>query len=152
MPSESKAQQHLMGAAEHGADFPMAKKLRSSMSHQQLHEFASGSEKGKPEHVKGKSMEHKSEKHDDGLGRDDGHSTPHHSVKHTHIEHHEDGSHTVHHYHHPVAPPPKEEGDHSHAVKDLDELHDNLEEHLGAPNDGEGEEDGEQAPPEEGAE
>ena len=40
-----------MGAAEHGATFPMARKLRASMSHQQLHDFASGSMKGKPEHV-----------------------------------------------------------------------------------------------------
>lgn len=51
MPSKSKAQQHLFQAAEHGADFPMARKLRSSMTHQQLHEFSVGSEKGKPEHV-----------------------------------------------------------------------------------------------------
>ena len=29
----------------------MAQKLRQSMTHQQLHDFASGSEKGKPEHV-----------------------------------------------------------------------------------------------------
>lgn len=52
MPAVSKAQQRLMGAAEHGATFPMAKKLRKSMTHQQLHDFASGSEKGKPQHVK----------------------------------------------------------------------------------------------------
>ena len=51
MPAVSKAQQRLMGAAEHGADFPAAQKLRDSMSHQQLHDFASGSEAGKPEHV-----------------------------------------------------------------------------------------------------
>lgn len=51
MPAKSKAQQRLMAAAEHGASFPMAKKLRASMSHQQLHDFASGSEQGKPEHV-----------------------------------------------------------------------------------------------------
>jgi hypothetical protein len=38
-----------MGAAEHGADFPLARKLRSSMSHDQLHDFASGSTRGKPE-------------------------------------------------------------------------------------------------------
>ena len=50
MPSVSKAQQRLMGAAEHGASFPAAKKLRESMTHQQLHDFASGSMKGKPEH------------------------------------------------------------------------------------------------------
>lgn len=52
MPSTSKAQQRLMGAAEHGADFPMARKLRASMTHQQLHDFAAGSMKRKPEHVK----------------------------------------------------------------------------------------------------
>lgn len=51
MPSKSKAQQRLMAAAEHGADFPMARKLRQSTSHQQLHDFASGSEANKPTHV-----------------------------------------------------------------------------------------------------
>lgn len=40
-----------MAAAEHGADFPLARKLRRSMTHEQLHDFASGSMKGKPEHV-----------------------------------------------------------------------------------------------------
>ena len=52
MPSVSKAQQRLMGAAEHNAQFPMAQKLRKSLTMGQLHDFASGSEKGKPEHVK----------------------------------------------------------------------------------------------------
>jgi hypothetical protein len=51
MPAKSRAQQRLMAAAEHGAQFPMAKKLRGSMSMSQLHDFASGSEKGKPQHV-----------------------------------------------------------------------------------------------------
>jgi hypothetical protein len=51
MPSVSKAQQRAMGAAEHGADFPLARKLRASMTHQQLHDFASGSMAGKPAHV-----------------------------------------------------------------------------------------------------
>lgn len=37
-----------MGAAEHGAKFPMAKKLRGSMSHSQLHDFAATKEKGLP--------------------------------------------------------------------------------------------------------
>ena len=54
MPAKSKAQQRLMQAAEHGASFAEAVRLRASMSHQQLHDFASGSEKGKPEHVKAK--------------------------------------------------------------------------------------------------
>lgn len=40
-----------MGAAEHGADFPMAKKVRASMTHDQMHDFAAGSQEGKPEHV-----------------------------------------------------------------------------------------------------
>lgn len=52
MPSLSKAQQRLMGAAEHGADFPLAVKLRETMTHTQLHDFASGSMAKKPEHVK----------------------------------------------------------------------------------------------------
>jgi hypothetical protein len=51
VPSKSKAQQRLMGAAEHGATFPMAARLRETMTHQQLHDYASGSEQGKPEHV-----------------------------------------------------------------------------------------------------
>lgn len=52
MPAKSKAQQRLMQAAEHGATFPLAKKLRKTMTHQQLHDFAVGSEAGKPQHVK----------------------------------------------------------------------------------------------------
>ena len=40
MPSVSRAQQRLMGAAEHGAKFPLAKKLRRQMTHEQLHDFA----------------------------------------------------------------------------------------------------------------
>lgn len=55
MPAVSKAQQHLMAAAEHGADFLMAKKIRKSMTHQQMHDFAVGSQKGKPEHVRKKA-------------------------------------------------------------------------------------------------
>ena len=51
MPAKSRAQQRLMQAAEHGADFPMARKVRESMTHAQMHDFAVGSEKGKPEHV-----------------------------------------------------------------------------------------------------
>lgn len=40
-----------MQAAEHGAKFPAAKKIRASMTQAQMHDFASGSEKGKPSHV-----------------------------------------------------------------------------------------------------
>jgi hypothetical protein len=52
MPAKSVAQQRLFQAAEHGADFPMAQKLRASMTHDQLHDFAAGSEAGKPLHVR----------------------------------------------------------------------------------------------------
>lgn len=52
MPAKSKAQQRLMAAAEHGANFPMARKVRASMSLSQLHDFAVGSMKNKPAHVK----------------------------------------------------------------------------------------------------
>lgn len=52
MPAVSKAQQRLMGAAEHGAKFPEAERLRHSMTMKQLGEFARGSMRGKPEHVK----------------------------------------------------------------------------------------------------
>lgn len=51
MPSTSIAQQHLFQATEHGADFPKARKLRASMSRETMHDFASGSEAGKPERV-----------------------------------------------------------------------------------------------------
>lgn len=51
MPAKSRSQQRLMQAAEHGATFPKARAIRQSMTHQQMHDFASGSEKGKPQHV-----------------------------------------------------------------------------------------------------
>ena len=51
MPSKSRSEQRLFQAAEHGATFPKAKQLRQTMTHQQLHDFASGSEKGKPQRV-----------------------------------------------------------------------------------------------------
>lgn len=56
MPARSKSQQRLMAAAEHGATFPKAKELRASMSMSELGDFARGSMKGKPEHVKAKSQ------------------------------------------------------------------------------------------------
>ena len=52
MPAKSKAQQRLIAAAEHGATFAKAKQIRASMTHEQMHDFASGSMKGKPGHVK----------------------------------------------------------------------------------------------------
>lgn len=51
MPAKSKAQQRLMAAAEHGAQFPMAQKVRASMTHQQLHDFAATSRKSLPAHT-----------------------------------------------------------------------------------------------------
>ncbi len=51
MPAKSKAQQRLMAAAEHGADFPMAQQIQSSMSLGQMRDFARGPMAGKPEHV-----------------------------------------------------------------------------------------------------
>jgi len=121
MPSVSKSQQRLMGAAEHGATFPMAKKLRESMSHSQLHDFAVGSEKHKPEHTH--------------MSKDKKHHSP---IKHSHVVHHSDGTKTVHHYHHPVSVPEvsAEMGDHSHAVADLKGMQDNFASQMGASNEG----------------
>jgi hypothetical protein len=64
MPSVSKAQQRTAGAAEHMSPAEIAKagpavQQMAKMSHGQLHEFASGSEKGKPGHVHHKPKEHK---------------------------------------------------------------------------------------------
>ena len=55
-----------------------------------------------------------------------------HKFHHTSIEHHSDGSATVHHQHE------NPEMDVKHAAADLDGVHDSLEQHLGQPNDGEG--------------
>lgn len=52
MPSRSQAQQHLMAAAEHGATFPMAQKLRATMTLAQMHDFAKTPTKTLPKHVK----------------------------------------------------------------------------------------------------
>ena len=52
MPAKSKAQQRLMAAAEHGATFPKAKQIRQSMTYAQMHDFAVGPMKGRPEHVR----------------------------------------------------------------------------------------------------
>lgn len=51
MPSVSKSQQRLMAAAEHGAEFPAARKVRESMTPAQMHDYAAGPMQGKPEHV-----------------------------------------------------------------------------------------------------
>ncbi len=52
MPAKSKAQQHLMAAAEHGARFPMAAKVRGSMSLSQLSDYAKTPNKKLPAHAK----------------------------------------------------------------------------------------------------
>lgn len=52
MPAKSKAFQRLAGAAEHGANFPMARELRASMPMETIRDFAVGPMKGKPERVK----------------------------------------------------------------------------------------------------
>lgn len=52
MPAKSKAQQIAMQIAEHAPNKLYARnKGMLGMSHQQLHDFASGSEKGKPQYV-----------------------------------------------------------------------------------------------------
>lgn len=52
MPAKSRSQQRLFQAAEHNAQFPMAQKIRASMTHAQMRDFAVGSEAGKPQHVR----------------------------------------------------------------------------------------------------
>jgi hypothetical protein len=54
MPSPSKAEQEMMAIAEHHPEKLYARNRGVlKMSHQQLHDFASGPMKGKPQHVKG---------------------------------------------------------------------------------------------------
>ncbi len=52
MPAVSKAQANLMRAAEHGADFAMAQKVRGSMTLKQLHDFAATKSKNLPRRKK----------------------------------------------------------------------------------------------------
>lgn len=59
MPSRSKSQQKLMGAALGGAKFPAAKKIRASMSSSQIEDFAATKRKGLPEHVKSAPHPHR---------------------------------------------------------------------------------------------
>lgn len=54
MPAKSKSQQRLMAAALHGSTFKKAREIRASMSNEQIHDFAWGTMKGKPEHSKKK--------------------------------------------------------------------------------------------------
>lgn len=50
MPAVSQAQQRFFGMLEHNPG--MAKEKGIHMTHQQMHDFAVGPEKQKPEHVK----------------------------------------------------------------------------------------------------
>ena len=53
MPSKSRAEQKMMAIAEHAPEKLYARNRGVlTMSRQQLHDFASGSMKGKPNHVK----------------------------------------------------------------------------------------------------
>jgi hypothetical protein len=52
LPSVSKAQANLFRAAEHGATFPKAKKLRASMTLKQIAEFARTPSANLPTRVK----------------------------------------------------------------------------------------------------
>jgi hypothetical protein len=40
-----------MGAASHGADFPLARKVRASMTHKQMHDYAVTKRSNLPRHV-----------------------------------------------------------------------------------------------------
>jgi hypothetical protein len=60
------------------------------------------------------------------------HGKAKHGMKHTHIEHHPNGSHTVRHTPHADADG-KMPDEVSYAAKDMDELHDGMEQNLGEP-------------------
>lgn len=51
MPAKSKAQRNLMAAAEHGAQFPLAKQVRASMTPAEMNRFAATPAKGLPAKV-----------------------------------------------------------------------------------------------------
>lgn len=72
MPPKSKAQRRFMAMVEHTPASELSGKAReakSSMSHEQLHEFAAHKEKGLPEHVRSKKHRARTERarsrHDD---------------------------------------------------------------------------------------
>lgn len=58
MPSVSKKQQHLMGAAYGGATFPEARALRREMSPTQLRDFAATKTKALPSRVRPPTKSH----------------------------------------------------------------------------------------------
>lgn len=113
---------------------PFASLAQEGWAHTHPQQFGEKNLKEFDAATKGKHLPERihKESHMDGLGHAGKHA-PHHTVKHSKIEHHGDGTHTVTHYHH-------DGSEHSHAVPNLDGVHDNLEEHLGAPNEGEEEE------------
>lgn len=53
MPAKSKAQANLMRAALHGSKFPMARKVRASMTEKQMSHFTHPLPAQTPLHVKG---------------------------------------------------------------------------------------------------
>jgi hypothetical protein len=52
MPAKSKAQQHLMAAAAHGARFAKARAVRASLTPTQLRDFMETPTKDLPAHVR----------------------------------------------------------------------------------------------------
>lgn len=52
MPARSAAQQRLFGAVEGGAKFPLANKLRRSMTAKQVHDFAATKHTNLPDRIK----------------------------------------------------------------------------------------------------
>jgi hypothetical protein len=52
MPAVSKSQQRLFAAAEHGATFPLARKIRAQLSRKQMHDFASTKRQNLPDRIR----------------------------------------------------------------------------------------------------
>lgn len=52
MPAVSKSQQRLFAAAEHGATFPLARKIRAQLSRRQMHEFAATKRQNLPDRIR----------------------------------------------------------------------------------------------------
>lgn len=79
MPSVSKAQQRTAGAAEHMSPEelanagPAVQQMAQSMDKGQLHDFAAGSMKGKPEHKHHKKEHKRGEGHHGRQPKERGH-------------------------------------------------------------------------------
>lgn len=52
MPAKSQAQQRLFGAAANGADFPLARKIRATMSRKTMRDFAATKHQHLPDRIK----------------------------------------------------------------------------------------------------